>query len=55
MKEKKVFTITDLGGGDGGKGGVVHKVCAVKKAHTVLKVGGAQGSHGVRTTNGESF
>ncbi|MFA6458965.1 MAG: adenylosuccinate synthetase [Candidatus Paceibacterota bacterium] len=55
MKEKKVFTVTDLGGGDGGKGGVVHAVCIVKDAHTVVKVGGAQGSHGVRTSHGESF
>lgn len=55
MEAKQLFTITDLGGGDGGKGGVVHKVCTTKKAHTVIKVGGAQGSHGVRTSNGESF
>jgi adenylosuccinate synthase len=55
MNEKKLFTITDLGGGDGGKGGVVHKVCCVKHAHTVLKVGGAQGSHGVRTERGQRF
>lgn len=53
--EKTVFTVTDLGGGDGGKGGVVHKICTQKKAHTVIKVGGAQGSHGVRTNRGESF
>jgi adenylosuccinate synthase len=55
MKTKKVFTVTDLGGGDGGKGGVVHKICSQMNAHTVLKVGGAQGSHGVRTASGESF
>ncbi|MFZ2205101.1 MAG: adenylosuccinate synthetase [Minisyncoccia bacterium] len=55
MKEKKVFTVTDLGGGDGGKGGVVHKICSIKNAHTVVKVGGAQGSHGVRTAKGLSF
>lgn len=53
MKEKKVFIITDLGGGDGGKGSVVHKVCSLKNAHTVIKVGGAQGSHGVRTSLGQ--
>ena len=52
---KQLFIIADLGGGDGGKGGVVHKICEVKKAHTVLKVGGAQGSHGVRTSGGLSF
>ena len=55
MKERKVFIMTDLGPGDGGKGGVVHKVCTTKKAHTVIKVGGCQGSHGVRTSNGQSF
>lgn len=55
MTEKNIFTVTDLGGGDGGKGGVVHKICVQKKAHTVVKVGGAQGSHGVRTSRGESF
>jgi len=52
---KKVFIVTDLGGGDGGKGGVVHKICCEMNAHTVVKVGGAQGSHGVRTSKGESF
>lgn len=55
MKERKIFLVTDLGGGDGGKGGVVHKICVEKQAHTVLKVGGAQGSHGVRTSHGERF
>lgn len=55
MKEKQLFTITDLGGGDGGKGGVVHKICDLKKAHTVIKIGGAQGSHGVRTEAGQNF
>ncbi len=55
MKEKKIFTVTDLGGGDGGKGGVVHKISSHYGAHTVLKVGGAQGSHGVRTSSGQSF
>lgn len=55
MADKKVFIVTDLGGGDGGKGGVVHKICVQNKAHTVVKVGGAQGSHGVRTSAGQSF
>ena len=55
MAGKKIFTVTDLGGGDGGKGGVVQKIVAQKNAHTVLKVGGAQGCHGVRTSRGESF
>lgn len=53
--ERKIFTVTDLGGGDGGKGSVVHKICVEKNAHHVLKVGGAQGSHGVRTSNGQKF
>ncbi|MFZ2310685.1 MAG: adenylosuccinate synthetase [Patescibacteria group bacterium] len=51
----KVYTFTDLGPGDGGKGGVIDKVCHLTRAHTVLKVGGAQGSHGVRTSAGQSF
>lgn len=51
----KVYIVTDLGPGDGGKGGVVHKVANMTRAHTVIKVGGAQGSHGVRTARGESF
>ncbi|MFA6535831.1 MAG: adenylosuccinate synthetase [Candidatus Paceibacterota bacterium] len=55
MKKKQVFTVTDLGGGDGGKGGVVHKICVAKKAHTVIKAGGAQGSHGVKTSAGQRF
>lgn len=55
MTKKKIFTVTDLGGGDGGKGGVVHKICTFMKAHTVIKVGGAQGSHGVRTARGNAF
>jgi len=55
MATKKVFIVTDLGPGDGGKGGVVHKVSSMTNAHTIVKVGGAQGSHGVRTSAGESF
>jgi adenylosuccinate synthase len=55
MTEKKLFTVTDLGGGDGGKGGIVHKLSSSERAHTVLKVGGAQGSHGVRTALGQNF
>lgn len=54
-RTKKLFTVTDLGGGDGGKGGVVHKICDLMHAHTVVKVGGAQGSHGVQTSNGDKF
>jgi adenylosuccinate synthase len=52
---KKIYTVTDLGGGDGGKGGVVHALCATQHPHTVIKVGGTQGSHGVRTSRGENF
>jgi len=51
----KVYVVTDLGVGDGGKGGVVHKVATMQRAHTVIKIGGAQGSHGVHTSRGETF
>ena len=54
MKEKKIFVVIDLGPGDGVKGGTVHKICVVKKAHTVIKVGGCQCSHGVSTSNGQN-
>ena len=52
---KKLYMVTDLGPGDGGKGGVVHKIAQMQNAHTIVKVGGAQGSHGVRTANGQTF
>lgn len=52
---KKVYLVTDLGPGDGGKGGVVHKLAHMQRAHTIVKVGGAQGSHGVRTSSGQRF
>lgn len=52
---KKLYTVTDLGPGDGGKGGVIHKISCMRKAHTILKVGGAQGSHGVSTSAGNQF
>jgi len=52
---KKLYTVTDLGPGDGGKGGVVHKISHMRRAHTVLKRGGAQGSHGVTTSSGDHF
>jgi adenylosuccinate synthase len=55
MKRKKVYTVTDLGGGDGGKGGVVHKLATYANPHTIIKVGGAQGSHGVTRSTGEKF
>jgi adenylosuccinate synthase len=51
----KIYIVTDLGPGDGGKGGVVHKVATMMRAHTVIKAGGAQGSHGVCTSRGERF
>jgi adenylosuccinate synthase len=51
----KVYVVTDLGPGDGGKGGVVHKIATMMRAHTIIKKGGAQGSHGVRTSKGEQF
>lgn len=44
-----ITVVFDLGPGDGGKGGVVHKLATHNRAHTVIKVGGAQGSHGVNT------
>lgn len=44
-----ITVVFDLGPGDGGKGGVVHKLATHHRAHTVIKVGGAQGSHGVNT------
>ncbi|MFC1623040.1 adenylosuccinate synthetase [Patescibacteria group bacterium] len=52
---EKIYVVTDLGPGDGGKGGVVHKISIMKRAHTIIKVGGGQGSHGVCTANGERF
>jgi adenylosuccinate synthase len=55
MITNKIYTVTDLGPGDGGKGGVVHKISTMMRAHTIIKVGGAQGSHGVCTSKGERF
>jgi adenylosuccinate synthase len=52
---EKVYIVTDIGPGDGGKGGVVHSLANAEHAHTVIKRGGAQGSHGVHTSRGESF
>jgi adenylosuccinate synthase len=51
----KVYIITDLGPGDGGKGGVIHKITSMRRVHTIIKRGGAQGSHGVATSNGQRF
>ncbi len=52
---KEIYVVTDLGPGDGGKGGIVHALSHKLDASIVIKRGGAQGSHGVRTSNGESF
>jgi adenylosuccinate synthase len=52
---KKAYVVTDLGPGDGGKGGVVHRLAQLPSVHTVIKVGGAQGSHGVRNASGQAF
>lgn len=52
---RKIYVVTDLGPGDGGKGGVVHKIATMMNARVVIKVGGAQGSHGVRTSENFSF
>lgn len=52
---EKVYVITDLGPGDGGKGGIVHALAKKLNASIVIKRGGAQGSHGVCTSDGEKF
>lgn len=52
---RKVYSVTDLGPGDGGKGGFVHALACRFRPKYVVKEGGAQGSHGVRSSNGESF
>ena len=52
---EKIFVVTDLGPGDGGKGGIVHALSCKYDASIIIKRGGAQGSHGVRTSHGESF
>jgi adenylosuccinate synthase len=55
MSNKRLYTVTDLGPGDGGKGGLLHTICHKARPHTVVKIGGAQGSHGVHTSHGEKF
>ena len=52
---RKVYSVTDLGPGDGGKGGIVHALACRFKPLYIVKEGGAQGSHGVRSSSGESF
>ena len=50
----KIYDITDLGPGDGGKGTVVHTVCHKTRPHIVIKFGGGQGQHGVTNSLGQS-
>src|SRR3989339_496204 len=52
---KKTYIVTDAGPGDGGKGEVVHKISTMTKAHTIIKDGGGQGSHGIETIDGLRF
>lgn len=52
---ENIYIVTDLGPGDGGKGGIVHFLSKEIGASVIIKRGGAQGSHGVRTSFGESF
>ena len=52
---EKAYVITDLGPGDGGKGGIVESVAHNVQARVVLKEGGAQGSHGVVLSDGRKF
>lgn len=53
----KVYVVTDFGPGDGGKGGIVHALSCMQddEVNLIIKRGGAQGSHGVRTSYQESF
>lgn len=51
----KIIVVTDLGPGDGGKGSVIHSLASRKDVSLIIKRGGAQGSHGVRTSQGEKF
>lgn len=52
---KRIYVVTDLGPGDGGKGSIIHSLSQKIDASVIIKRGGAQGSHGVRTSRGESF
>lgn len=52
---ENIYIVTDLGPGDGGKGSVVHALAHKVDATVIIKRGGAQGSHGVRTYSGDSF
>ncbi len=57
VKLDKVYVITDFGPGDGGKGGIVYALSCAQddEVNLIIKRGGAQGSHGVRTSYKESF
>lgn len=52
---EKIYVVTDLGPGDGGKGSVIHALSHHLDARVIIKRGGAQGSHGICTSHGESF
>lgn len=54
---EKIYVVTDLGPGDGGKGSIIHALCCIQhnKVNLIVKRGGAQGSHGVSTYSGEKF
>lgn len=49
--------MTDLGPGDGGKGGVIHALSRMRddNVNIIIKRGGAQGSHGICTSYVERF
>lgn len=51
---EKIYTVTDLGPGDGGKGSVIQSLCSHLHPTIVIKEGGAQGSHSIVMDN-ESF
>ncbi len=50
-----IIIVTDLGPGDGGKGGVIHALVNREPTSLILKFGGGQGSHGVVTDGGLKF
>lgn len=50
-----IFIITDIGPGDGGKGSIIHTLTSKLKPSVIIKRGGAQGSHGINTYQGDKF
>ncbi len=50
-----IYIVTDLGPGDGGKGGIIHSLAKETNASLIIKRGGAQGSHGIKTSDGKTF